>query len=124
MGARLREHARVCTRVFFHVHSTPFACVHLHVHERDQRLERERAFEQKEKLPEVKEVYTADSRSCSIYKNSKNRHYARARVCFDLSPRTSRHVSAHACVKINKTHTIEGFLLFGSRGRGSYFVVH
>lgn len=45
----------------------------------------------------------------------------RACVCFDLS---SLHVNAHACVKINKTHTIEGFLLFGSRGRGSYFVVH
>lgn len=83
----------------------------------------ERAFEQKEKLPEVKEVYTADSWSCSIHKSSKKkkRHYARACARFDV---TSWHVSAHACVKINKTHTIEGFLLFGSRGRGSYFVVH
>lgn len=38
--------------------------------------ERERgergAWEEKEKLQKVKEVYTADSRSCSIYKNSKN----------------------------------------------------
>lgn len=50
-------------------------------------------------------------------------NHARVRVCVCVSAFLSAHTQVHV-LKLIKTHTIEGFLLFGSRGRGSYFVVH
>lgn len=82
----------MCVCVCFHMHVSSVPCIHLHVHERDRREGDERACEEKEKLQKVKEVYTADSRSCSIYKNSKTL-ITRVHVCsyvhVCLSPHTS-----------------------------------
>lgn len=93
-----------------------------------ERGAREEPRRRKKNSKRAKEVYTADSRSCSIYKNSKT-FAARVHVCVFLrAPFVCLRVylsaeAPRARVEINKTHTIEGFLLFGSRGRGSYFVV-
>lgn len=117
MGARFGE--CVCLCVCFHMHFSSVVCVHLHVHERDQREGRESLWVER-KTPKSEGSLHSRLRSCSIYKNSKTFITRAPVVCLRIP--LGRYPRAR--VKINKSHTIEGFLLFGSRGRGSYFVVH
>lgn len=117
-GQTLRaEFVCVSTWPYFQLHASICMCAQRKVGEfvntKKNQLQNWRKFTQ----PSLQ-----NSRSCSIYKN--RRPLLRVCVCFHVCLGTHLSMHTRVCIKINKTRTIEGFLLFGSQARGSYFVVH